>query len=259
MILLLGGTAETASLATMLAEAGYGILVSTATDTALDTGSHPRIERRTGPLDERGLVELISRHGIRAVVDATHPYAKAARTNAEKAAKVSRIPYFTYVRPRAIPPGEDVLTARDHAEAATLAFSLGRPVFLTTGSRNISPYAAAAWQTGVTLVARVLNTRESLQACRTAGIPEENIILGRGPFSLEQNTKIIEKFGIGVVVTKDSGTPGGVDAKLEAARREGCVLVVVSRPEAPDKDAFSDRETLLDALRVRVAPDTIST
>ena len=254
MILLLGGTAETALLATMLAEAGYGVLVSTATDTVLDTGSHPRIEKRTGPLDECGLTEFIGRRGIRAVVDATHPYAEAARLNAGKAAESSRIPYFTYIRPGTIPANKNVLIARDHTEAATLAFSLGRSVFLTTGSRYLSPYAVAARQTGVNLVVRVLDTPESLQACRTAGITEKNIIMGRGPFSLEQNTEIIEKFGIGVVVTKDSGAPGGVDAKLEAARREGCVLVVVSRPAAPYKDAFYDMGNLLDALRARVSP-----
>lgn len=43
MILLLGGTADTAILATMLAEAGYDVLVSTATGIPLATGDHPRI------------------------------------------------------------------------------------------------------------------------------------------------------------------------------------------------------------------------
>lgn len=46
MILLLGGTADTAILATMLAEAGYDVLVSTATGIPLATGDHPRIRRQ---------------------------------------------------------------------------------------------------------------------------------------------------------------------------------------------------------------------
>ncbi|MDO9585413.1 MAG: hypothetical protein Q7I93_02885 [Syntrophales bacterium] len=43
MILLLGGTADTAILAAMPAEAGYDVLVSTAAGIPLATGDHPRI------------------------------------------------------------------------------------------------------------------------------------------------------------------------------------------------------------------------
>ena len=38
-VLLLGGTSETAPLATALARAGHNVLVSTATDIALDVGT----------------------------------------------------------------------------------------------------------------------------------------------------------------------------------------------------------------------------
>ena len=33
-----------------------------------------------------------------------------------------------------------------------------------------------------------------------------------------------------MLVTKDGGAAGGVPEKLEAARREGCEVVVVARP-----------------------------
>lgn len=254
MILLLGGTAETALLATQLARAGYKVLVSTATGTALATGNHPLITRRTGALDEDGLARLLRQHPVRAVVDATHPYAAAVRLNARRAAEGLGIPYFTYIRPPAIRAGEGIAVAPDHPEAARLAFSHGRPVLLTTGSRNLAPYGAAARQTGIPLVVRVLDTPDSLRACRTSGIPERNIVTGRGPFSLAQNREIIGRFAIGVVVTKDGGTRGGAEAKLAAARQEGCVLVVISRPAAPEKNVFADPEMLLAALIARVPP-----
>jgi len=81
----------------------------------------------------------------------------------------------------------------------------------------------------------------------------QNIVTGRGPFSVAQNVRIIRKFAIGVVVTKDGGAAGGVNAKSEAARREGCALVVVSRPEAPDQDAFDNMDDLLTALRTKIS------
>ncbi len=254
MILLLGGTADTAPLATMLAEAGYEVLVSTATSIPLATGDHPRISRRVGALDRDEFLGLLSAAGIQAVVDAAHPYAEGAHRNARAAAAGAGIPYLSYVRPPVIPSGSDMIPAGSHSEAAELAFSFGKPVLLTTGSRNLASYTAAARQTGLELVVRVLDAPESLTACGEAGIAPGNIVTGRGPFSVDQNVRLIRKFGIGVIVTKDSGAAGGVNAKREAARREGCSLVVVSRPEPPVQDAFADIADLLKVLRAKVLP-----
>ncbi len=254
MILLIGGTADTAPLATMLAEAGYEVLVSTATGIPLAAGKHPRISRRAGILDRDEFLGLLSTAGIQAVIDAAHPYAEVAHRNARAAAAGAGIPYLAYVRPAVILPGSDVIPACSHAAAAEVAFSFGKPVLLTTGSRNLSPYLAAARRAGVELVARVLDSAESLKACGEAGIAPGKIVTGRGPFSVDQNVELIRKFGIGVIVTKDSGVAGGVSAKREAARREGCFLVVVSRPEPPDQDAFADMAHLLMALRAKISP-----
>ncbi len=254
MILLLGGTADTAPLATLLAEAGYEVLVSTATGIPLAAGDHHRISRREGPLDKDSLAALAAERKISAIVDAAHPYAEAAHANARAAAASAGIPYFAYLRPAVISPDGDMIAASNHEDAARLAFSLGRPVLLTTGSRNLLSYAVAANQSGIRLVVRVLDAPESLRACHAAGIPPGNIIIGRGPFSLAENIQIIREFAIGVLVTKDSGEAGGVRAKREAARREGCTLVVVNRPEAPPEDAFNNFDNLLAALRERVLP-----
>lgn len=253
MILLLGGTADTAPLATLLAEAGYKVLVSTATDVPLATGEHPRITRRIGPLNQDNLVQLLLEQGIRAVVDAAHPYAAEAHRTARAAATCARIPYLAYLRPSVFTPDSDVINAGNHEEAATLAFAVGRPVFLTTGSRYLFPYADAARKSGVPLIVRVLNQPESIQACRDAGILPENIIVGRGPFTVEQNVEAIRKYAIGVMVTKDSGEAGGVEAKQEAARREGCILAVVARPKVSALDLYESMESLLSALHERVS------
>ncbi len=255
MILLLGGTAETAALATGLAEAGYGVLVSTATEIPLETGRHARILRRTGPLDAAGLADLATSQGIRAIVHAAHPYAETARINSRGAAEAAHIPCYVYLRPPSILRDGAMAFARTHEEAAGLAFSLGRPVFLTTGSRNLLPYAAAARRSGGSLVVRVLDTPESRKACCGAGIPDRCVITGRGPFSVEQNIAVIRRFGIGVLVTKDGGEPGGADAKVEAARREGCALVILSRPEPAEKPVFDCIDDLIRALCADIPPD----
>jgi precorrin-6A/cobalt-precorrin-6A reductase len=254
MILLLGGTSDAIPLAELLAQSGYRVLVSKATDTPLELGDHPRIESRAGPLDDEGLGQLIRQRGMRAVVDAAHPYAVAIHRRVARVAAALGIPCLGFVRPPAIEadwPGVEWVAS--HAAAAAAAFTHGRPVLVTTGSRHLAPYADESRRSGLPLVVRVLDSPESLAACRLAGIPADRILTGRGPFSVEENRRQIRAYAIGALVTKDSGLAGGTPEKLEAARVENCRIVVVRRPEGGQAQQFAQREALLAAL-LRLAP-----
>jgi len=252
MILLLGGTSETAPFAESLTAAGYGVLISTATEIPLAVGSHPGIQRRAGSLDEEELRAIIESRGIRAMVDATHPYAGQVRKMAKRVAEQMEIPYLPYIRPSAIQESEDILFAANHEEAAGVACSFGAPILLTIGSKNLKPYVEQSKKAGLKLVVRVLPERGSLEACRAAGIAEEFIVTGRGPFSVEENRAVIRKFNGGVLVTKESGIAGGFPDKIEAARLEKCQVVVVQRPDQGVSNAFDNFADLLEALRARV-------
>ncbi|MGA2034954.1 MAG: precorrin-6A reductase [Thermoguttaceae bacterium] len=249
LILLLGGTGSTARIALGLARMGHRVLVSRATAVELDVGVHAAIESRSGPLDERSLSELIQQRGIGVIVDATHPYATVIRATAARVAGRLGIPYLSFLRPGVVGAHEaDVELAPDHAAAAAAAFAHGRPVLLTTGANHLAPYARESQRTGVPLVVRVLRRAESLAACRTAGIPSGRTIAARGPFSVAENRRQIRQFHIGVVVTKDSGAAGGTPEKLQAAREEGCRLIVVQRPAVSEEAVFSDVADLLRAV-----------
>lgn len=277
MILLLGGTSETRPLARQLAARGHRVLVSQATDVPLETQSPPwrklpacdadsyrtleayatrtpeayaaNIQCRYGPLDEAALADLIDQRQIRVIVDAAHPYASAIHTAAGRVAAARGLRCLRYIRPAVIEtdaPG--VQLAPNHQAAALAAFTCGRPVLLTTGSRNLAPYADQARRTGVPLVARILDHPDSYSACERAGIPPERIIAGRGPFSVETNRRHIRDFGIGVLVTKDSGAAGGAEEKVEAAGAEGCTVIVVARPPLDHVPAFSNIDDLVEAV-----------
>ena len=248
MILLLGGTGETAAIATELAESGFDVLASTATDNELYVGDHPRITRRIGRLDVNGITAIVSEKGISAIVDATHPFAEAASAAAKKAADSVEVPYIAFVRPRIDYDYERIEYAKDHFEAAEKAFAHDKPVLLMTGSRNLAQYVAVAQNKNIELYARVLPHAESIAACRDAGLDEKNVIEGRGPFSTDANVELIKKYGIGVIVTKDSGKEGGVIEKVEAARITGINVVMVERPQAPTKNAFSSAQEIVDAV-----------
>jgi len=264
VILLLGGTSETAPLAAGMVKAGFTVLVSTATDIPLELDDHRRLRRRSGPLDAPGLEKLIRDNAIHTLVDATHPYATAIRAQAAATARRLSIPYLTFVRPGItygdtlevasgvtspmVSETDGIVFAADHDEAARLACAGGKPVLLTTGSRNLRPYAEEAKRTGAPLIVRVLPHPDSLAACRAAGISAASVIAAKGPFSVEENINAIRRFGVGVLVTKDSGAAGGVPAKIAAARREKCMVIVVNRPLPGNGLMFQSVEKLIKYL-----------
>lgn len=255
MILVLGGTSETAAVAEELAAAGNSVLVSMATEVPLNVGRHRNIRRRCGRLNARELAALAVKERVSAVVDVSHPYAAALRATAEGVAREVGIPYFSYLRPGNAVPGEGVRIVNSHAAAAEDACQSGRSVLLTIGSRNVAGYAQEAARRKVSLFARVLPDEASIAACLKAGLPRERIVTGRGPFSVEENSALIRRFNVGVVVTKDSGIPGGFPAKREAARLENCLLVVVGRPEQQPERIFSDQTALVQAVLDFLATD----
>jgi len=251
-VLLLGGTSETREIALGLAQAGYDVLVSTATDIDLDVGRHPRIRRRSGRLDRQSMRREIIGTQAFAIVDATHPYAVEISALAADLASELGIPHFVYLRPRASAASEEVLFAADHEEAAALACGLGRPVLLTIGSTHLEPYARQARLSGAMIFARVLPENSSLETCLSVGLDREHVITGRGPFSTEENRETIRKLNIGVLVTKDSGAAGGVVEKLEAARAEGCKVVMIKRPGQEAGARFGSVRDLVAAITIRI-------
>lgn len=239
---------ETKRSATAVADAGFDVLVSTATDTPLDVEDHPRIRRRTGALTRDGMIDLIKREGIRAIVDAGHPYAAELHASAESAARIAGIPYYRLARAGGVTESESIRLCSDHEAAARAAVAVGRPILLTVGSKNLAPYVAAARKAGVAVAARVLSSPASIAAAVEAGLEEDHIIAGRGPFSVDENLAALRRYDAGVLVTKDGGPEGGVPEKLEAARRAGCVVVVVTRPPEPASNVYNDIAELVRAL-----------
>jgi precorrin-6A/cobalt-precorrin-6A reductase len=259
IILLVGGTSETAPLAEQLALAGFRVLVSVATEVPLNLGNHPHIEARTGPLDGEGLESIILSRSVKAVVDASHPYASEIRLNTRAVTEKLGMPLFTWIRPPAARHEDPSIDyAKDHEDAARRACSVGRPVLLTTGSRNLIPYVREASRAGVDLVARVIPSEESVRACRQAGIREDRIIYGRGPFTLEENRSAIRRFGIGVLVTKDSGAAGGFREKIAAAIKEETAVIVIRRPEGTASGSFASLEDLVQIVVRTLGSDSQS-
>lgn len=120
------------------------------------------------------------------------------------------IPYLMVFRPASIDPGNpNTEFAADHDSAARMAFALGRPVLVTTGSRQVASHVKESRRTEVPCVVRVLDDTTTRAACKSLELAYRQIVVGRGPYSVETNRQQIRHLGIGVLVTKDSGLAGG--------------------------------------------------
>jgi precorrin-6A/cobalt-precorrin-6A reductase len=248
MILLLGGTSESDPIAHALADRKKAVLVSTATDLPLTLRSHALIRRHHGVLSTESMIHLAKQEGITAIVDATHPYATEITLSASHVAKRLGLAYFRFERHSALASTGSVLLADDHPQASRMAFSFEKPVLLTIGTRNIEPYCQQAKAHGIPVFIRALDHPTSRRAWMSAGVHPDHVLLGQGPFSVEENQTVIRRFSIGVLVTKDSGHAGGAPQKLHAAEEEGCRVVVVKRPGDKTASAYHEIDDLVSAV-----------
>ena len=61
-------------------------------------------------------------------------------------------------------------------------------------------------------------------------LPKAQVVIARGPFTVEGDRALLQAYGITHVVAKNSGGMGAA-AKLEAARELGLPVILINRPK----------------------------
>src|SRR4051794_27221291 len=228
MILVLGGTAEARELAAALHAQRIAVTSSLAGRVAnprLPAGA-VRIGGFGGP---EALAAWLREHAVRAVVDATHPFAERISASAARACGAAGVPLLRLERPGwSEREGDRWHWVADLDAAAAAIPGLGERVFLTTGRQGLASFArSAAW-----FLARCV-------APPAPPLPRRHeVLLDRGPYSLAGEHALIDDHRLDLVVTKDSGGEHTV-AKLDAARERGLPVIVVRRPPRPDAPAVA--------------------
>jgi precorrin-6A/cobalt-precorrin-6A reductase len=223
-VLVLGGTAEAASLARALEER-FGSRLRVVTSLAgltLAPAKIPGAVRSGGFGGAEGLAAYLRDERIGLLVDATHPFATAIARHARLAAEAVEVPRIVLDRPAWVPePGDRWIEAEDIGAAARAALRAGRSALVTTGARGLEAFAACV---GMALVVRLMAApREPVP------IPRAQIVIALPPFTLDDERLLLHRHAIDVLVAKASG--GAVPAKLVAAREAGIPVILVKRPE----------------------------
>ena len=257
-VFIFSGTTEGRSLARWLASCGVMVHVRVATDYGAEVmESDPNIDVQVGSCGgAEGIARVISENMYEIVVDATHPYATTVSKHIREGCEASGAEYIRLRRADSDIGGSDgIVTVDSVDDAVTYLMDRSGTILAATGSKELDRYTRIPDYKD-RVVARVLSTMDSVTRAVGLGFEGKNLICAQGPFSEDVNYATLRQIGAEYIVTKDSGTVGGYEEKVRAARRAGATVVLVRKPD----DTGLPYDEVVNLLRERLdLPETEAT
>ena len=245
MIFILSGTKDSRIIIKNLLDRGHVILASTSTDYGSELiENHENLKVISANLNQKDMENIIISHGIKLLIDATHPYAQEVSINAINAAKNLSVSYFRYERKKV--DYQELIKYPSFRSAAKALENCKENILLTIGSNNIDYFSYL--NTSNNIYVRVLPTVNSIKKCLSLGFSPKNIIGIQGPFSKNFNKEMYKQFNIKYVVTKDSGYIGGTREKIDAALECGVKVIIIERPEIEYENIYFDIDNLINDI-----------
>lgn len=230
-VLIYSGTTEGKNMAYRLAKKGIHCDVCVATEYGRQVMEEsPCIEVRVGRLNTEDMRKLYEENDYIAVIDATHPFATDVTKNIIESVECTDIPYYRLERDITLSGSDTTRLFSTNEECIEALHATEGRIFLTTGAKELPMYCKCA-DIKERLVVRVLPGMESIKACIDNGLKGNQIIAMQGPFSREMNEAVINQYNIAVMVTKESGTTGGLNTKITAASECGIPLFMIRKPD----------------------------
>jgi len=225
-VLILGGTSEANQLAAAVAAAGLDATYSYAGRTQVPV-NQPLPTRIGGFGGVDGLADVIGDQGFTHVVDATHPFATEISRNAQEACVTTRTPLIALERQPWIKMPGDIWIDVEDITAAAAALPVARAsVFLAIGRQHIAPFTTKP-QHAYTL--RFIDA-----AGGPLPLPDADLIVSRGPFTLAGELDLMRERRIEWIVARNAGGTGA-RAKIDAARELALPVIMVKRPTLPER------------------------
>lgn len=184
-----------------------------------------------------GLAAYLRAEKITHVIDASHPFAAQMSQNAVVACANAELPLVALSRPVWEPVAGDRWSGVADIDAAVASLA-GAPqrVMLALGRMHL---AAFAGQPQHHYLLRLVDKPETIP------LPFHDVVVSRGPFTVENDIALMKQHNIQLVVSKNAGGTGA-RAKLDAARELGIPVVMIARPALPERPELASPAEVLD-------------
>lgn len=224
-LLLLAGAGEAEPLAEALeSRADWHVTASHLTPPRLPWTAGVAL-RAGGFGGDAGFRDWLHAQDVRAVLDATHPFAARISARSARVCAEAGIPYAQLQRASWSPQAGDRWTMVPNEARAAALIEPGQRVFVTTGRATLADFAGHA---GAHLFFRRLRPDQGTDAPQ---VPRASVVPGQGPFSVEQEIATFRALNIDLLITRNAGGQAS-RSKLDAARALGLPVILIARPPA---------------------------
>lgn len=242
-VLLFAGTSEGRLLFDYCKEKDISVTACVATEygkALLKEEGNFRI--REGRLNIEEMERLMEEENASLIIDATHPYACEVTDNINIAARNRKLPVLRVIREELSLEG--VIQTANIKEAVKFLQEQEGNVLITTGSKELEEYREV---TGYKerLFIRILPDPAALAGCLALGFPAKHIICMQGPFSRELNCAMLKQINGKYLVTKEGGSFGGYEEKIEGSKMAEAGVIVINRPRDEDGSSLEEIKVML--------------
>ena len=234
--LILGGTGDANRLAEGCIRGKIDAVYSYAGRTQIPL-PHLLPTRIAGFGGVAGLADYIREQAITHVIDATHPFAAEMSRHAVEACAATGVPLLALERaPWVRASGDHWIEVAD-LDAAVAALPEERArVFLAIGRQHLAPFAAKPQHT---YTLRFVDAPDG-----ALPLPDAEVIVSRGPFTLEGDSELMRSRRIEFLVARNSGG-AGARAKIDAARELDLPVIMIERPALPERPRVESVQEVL--------------
>ena len=245
MIGLIVGTSEGKNILSRLNKFTEDIFISTATAYGAELLKDYKYRIfNDKPLNLEGLMQVIRKHDIEILIDASHPYALEITQNAIEACSVYGVQYVRYERPTVLDEFKNIKNVNvveDYDSLYTHLKAVNGTILNTTGSKNIDKILDFKLKNRI--IHRVLPSVKVLEDILELGIKIDDIVAMKGPVGYELNCGFIKQFKAQAILMKDSGVQGGTYDKIKAAIDNNIPAFIIGRkPMEYSKVFYSEIE-----------------
>ena len=173
------------------------------------------------------MATFIAQENITHVIDATHPFAAEMSRNAVAACTTTGTALIALERaPWARGADDNWIEVSDIGAAVAALPETPARVFLAIGRQHLAPFGAKPQHT---YTLRLVDSPDG-----RLPLPNACIIISRGPFTLAGDLELMRSRGIEWVVARNAGGEGA-RAKIDAARELNLLVVMIARPDLPER------------------------